>query len=200
MERLNFSYEHKKFLSDVRRLCIVEYLMTNNIYYYETIDEKNLHKFCKEKDIGTLPSKYSNLVYVLDNNNNFIKKEIKHEEKLKITDHIFDKDVLESFTEASPIKYVYKDDVLEGIVHFSDYNRSAVKIYLYGVISEFENNLRTIFISTEIKEESLLEYIKLKAEKDKKIGIYEEAKRRYESSKNKSYPFEIGRASCRERV
>lgn len=179
-------YEFENFISIIKRAATIEFIMTKNICFFEDIkDVKEKIKFCQDRDISTLPSKDNIHLYKLKNNI-FLKTKIKQKDKLKITDFIFDNDVLSSF-ENGFIKYVYDNNDLVGILHFSDYNRKTVYIYLYGLINEFEENLRDVLIKNNYTEEDFLNYHKSKKTKED----YDKLIERYEKDKIKLKDFQF---------
>lgn len=175
------NYKYDDFLQIVKRSAVVEFIMTKNVAFYEST--KNALEFCNERDISVLPSHDNLHVYELKDNE-FVKRVIQSTEKLKVTDFIFDRQVMESF-EHSFVKYVYDNEKIVGILHFCDYNRKAVYIYVYGLINELEELIRDDLTNNGYTDKDLLEYYKDKDE------IYKNMHKRYEESKGKLGPFQF---------
>ena len=104
-------------------------IMTKGAMYYDPEIEDKLKTYCNEKDITYLPSLDLKKVYFL-HPEAFENKEI--EESLKISPHlyIFDEVLLKRFQEGEHILFIFNQNLIVGIIHFSDYNRIEVYIYI----------------------------------------------------------------------
>jgi len=68
--------------------------------------------------------------------------------------------------------FLISNDKLKGIVHYSDYNRESVYIYLYSQILNFEKSLRGLLVKNGLRNKDMIKYFKEKIQngpaKDKK--------------------------------
>ena len=105
----------------------------------------------------------------------FHRKKIEEENKLDATENIFDDALIQKFkANTHNVLFVFKGDVLTGIVHFSDYNQTQVLHAIQDDVLTFERNLRQYLFLKNFRNEDILEYFKFRAEKD------EHAKRFFE--------------------
>jgi hypothetical protein len=195
------NYEYENFLSITQRSAILEFIMTKNINYYEDLIKNNKDpvSFCNEKNINILPSNDNKNKWNLTENNEFIKEKIiENVDKLKESDNIFDFKVLNSFSKESPIKFVYWNNDLKGIIHYSDYNRETTYVYLFGLILELEQNIRDLLSKNKYTEKDLLKYLKNQIEQETDISekktkekIYKDSYERYSEEYGKIYPFQV---------
>lgn len=185
-DSINFKYKHKELILSVKRLAIIESIMTTNIKYYENFEDPIKAKdYCKEKDIETLPSKNGISLYKLKGDE-FTNIHLENDNKLKVTDYLFDTELMDSFTNEFPIKYIFDNKELVGIMHFSDYNRTASYVHLYNLVTELENNIRKIFEKLNISEDEIIRYLDKEQLKD---GDKLEKRKRKESYRQ--YPYQI---------
>lgn len=61
---------------------------------------------------------------------------------------------------AHHVLFVFEKSELAGIVHFSDYNRNLVFIYIYSLLLTFERGLRELLICSELDNEDMVEFFK----------------------------------------
>jgi len=138
-------------------------IMTTEVAYFEDFEkEEDAKRFCEDRDITYLPLKSNNLLVREFKNGYFFETELRDNQKIVPTKKIFEKDVLELF-EKNRVLFVFGNGKLEGIVHYSDYNREPVYIYLYSQILNFEKSLREILVKNGLKNEDMIEYFKRKA-------------------------------------
>lgn len=138
---------------------IFEDIMTSDMFFYDEEYKDKLKEFCEERNITYLPSiEGSNVCYKLTNND-FEEIKIKNEQKVDVDDHVFDYLFLEKFEKHS-VLFVFNKKRLIGIVHFSDYNRESVHIYLYKLMLDFEKNLRTLLVLRGLKNEDMIVFFK----------------------------------------
>jgi hypothetical protein len=129
------------------------------MFFYDEGYKDKLKEFCEERNITYLPSiEGSNVCYTLINND-FKEIKIKDEQKVDVDDHIFDYLFLEKFEKHS-VLFVFNKKRLISIVHFSDYNRESVHIYLYKMILDFENSLRNLLVLDDLKNEDMIVFFK----------------------------------------
>ena len=138
-------------------------IMTTEIKYFEDFEkEKDAKKFCEDREVTYLPLKGNNLLVREFKNGHFGEIELQESQKIKPTKKIFDKDVIELF-DKSRVLFVFSKDKLKGIIHYSDYNREPVYIYLYSQILNFEKSLRGLLIIKGLKNEDMINYFEEKA-------------------------------------
>jgi hypothetical protein len=164
-----FRYEFDDYLTIVRRTAIVEFIMTKNALFYDK-DKANFLKFCKDREISTVPCKDGKRMFSIVGDK-FVEAIIPYELKIKWNDYLFDDDILDSFTKESPLKYVYSGSVIKGVMHYCDYNRKPVYVYLYGLINELEESIRNKLSELGKTEKDLLAYLKEKSEKYEEVKI-----------------------------
>ena len=83
-----------------------------------------------------------------------------------------DNDILEKMERSkSNILFCYKEDLLSGIIHFSNYNTELVYKSLYQNFYTFETNLREHLISLNISYKDFEDYYKIKSNKDLKVNM-----------------------------
>jgi hypothetical protein len=151
-------------------------IMTANIEYFECNSLEEAKNYCKERDITYLPSKKKKLKVHKFNKEpgDFTEIDIQESQKISPYKKIFDKDCVELFKE-NPVLFIYEQDELKGIVHFSDYNREPVYIYLYSQILNFEKSLRKLLIRNNLRNEDMRKYFEEKCQngstRDKKNYI-----------------------------
>jgi hypothetical protein len=135
-------------------------------------------KFCRDRDIDCLPAlDDANKVYIRDEKSlSFRAEEITSMRKVDGTLNIFDRQLLQRFSDQS-LLLVYSDADLTGVVHFSDYNKSFVSVYLYELFLAYEKNLRTLLRKYSLKNHDMIAYFELKKSKvkrEKDIEFYED--------------------------
>ena len=114
-----------------------------------------------------MPSITGKNVYKYDQiYNNFTEFEIKEEQKVDDEQYIFDNRILDSFKN-NPVLFVYSKGSLKGVIHFCDYNRNVVYVYVYSVLLEFERLLRLFLIKNNIEENDI--FIELQIKNESKI-------------------------------
>jgi hypothetical protein len=164
-------------------------IMTTEIKYFEDFKkEEDAKKFCEDREITYLPSKRDNLTAYEYLSGHFKRNKIENNQKIKATKKIFDKDVLELFNK-NRVLFLISNDKLKGIVHYSDYNRESVYIYLYSQILSFEKSLRVLLVKNGLRNKDMIKYFKEKIQngspKDKKT--YKEKIRKINNDSFKSF-------------
>jgi hypothetical protein len=138
-------------------------IMTTEIKYFEDFEkEEDAKKFCEDSEITYLPSKINNLTVYEYISGHFKRNGIENNQKIKAKKKIFDKDVLKLFNK-SRVLFLISNDKLKGIVHYSDYNREPVYIYLYSQILNFEKSLRKLLLKNDLKNGDMIKYFEEKS-------------------------------------
>lgn len=130
--------------------------MTSKIIFYEDFkDHSERINFCNQRDISYLPSKKNNNVFFSYKKEQdiFEKDLIKNTDKLEINDFPLEKSILNSFSLNKEIKFIFKNQILVGIVHFSDYNGENIYIHLYSELLYFERTLKDLLNSNYKQKE-----------------------------------------------
>jgi hypothetical protein len=156
-------------------------IMTKDVMYYDPEIEDKLKTYCKEKDITYLPSLDLKKIYFL-HSEAFKNEEIKA--SLKILPHlyVFDEDLLKKFKKGKHILFIFKQKLIVGIIHFSDYNRIEVYAYLYELIANLERDLRKLLISMGFFNDDMFKFFKEHADRDE---VYKEKYNKFKDSSNK---------------
>lgn len=175
-----------------KRLVLSD-IQTSDLLYYDPEFKEKCLDFCKKRNIDCLPA--------LDDPKSFYRKaeggfseENVIESKMKVDSdtYIFELSLLECF-QTTPLLFVYTKNELTGVVHFSDYNRTEVDIYLFGLLSAYEKSLRELLRLCGLKNQDMLEYFDVIVQTstdDKKRSSCSTKKGKYKKyqSENKKLP------------
>lgn len=146
---------HREFLEDF--LCAGN-IMNRKVYFYEDGSIEKNKKFCKTNNITFLPAKDGESRYQIDKStSDFTKEKIPHSQKIQCDEKIFSEDILEKF-EKNLVLFVYTDNKIVGVVHFSDYNSPIVYQYLYYKLMEFEETLRKYLVANNLSNENIIDF------------------------------------------
>ena len=166
----------------MERIIRISDIQTTDLLFFDpkfdAMMKDQSFKFCRDRDIDCLPALNDvNKVYIRDEKSlSFREEEVTADRKLDGNSNIFDKHLLQRFS-VQPLLLVYSGTELTGVVHFSDYNRPLVSIYLYELFLDFEKNLRRLLRKHSLKNNDMIVYFeqkKSKAKKEKYIQFYEE--------------------------
>ena len=142
----------------------VKDIMTKDVMYYDPENEDKLKTYCKKEKITYLPSLDLKKVYFLSHEA-FENKEI--EKSLKVTTphlYIFDEGLLKQFQEGEHILFIFNQNLIVGVIHFSDYNRVEVYTYLYELIANLERDLRKLLDLSKLGNRDMLEFFEKHAD------------------------------------
>jgi len=138
--------------------CIAD-IQTTDLLYYDDQKIADCYSFCKGRNIDCLP--------VIGNPSTFFQrnKEAEEFDQNELTEDrwihayafLFRPDLLERFKN-QPIQFVFTHGELTGVVHFSDYNSSAVSIYLYDQIAKYERSLRQLAVLEKLENKDMRDY------------------------------------------
>ena len=173
-------------------------IQTTEILYYDPQHADTCVQFCTRRKIDCLPSLDDvAIVYTLDAANRcFMRGRVDPERIVDPSDLLFSSHVLQEF-QKHKLLFVCRDSELVGVVHFSDYAKPEVSIYLYEVLFDYEKSLRSLLARRGFTNESMLEYfreeLKGASGKDKqdwkrKINTYD--KRKDQEQYEKRPPFQ----------
>jgi len=165
-------------------------IMKKDVMYYDPEIEDKLNTYCKKMDITYLPSLDLKKVYFL-HPEAFDNKEI--EKSLKISPHlyVFDEVLLKRFQEGKHILFIFNQNIMVGIIHFSDYNRIEVYTYLYELIANLERDLRKLLISMKLCNDDMLKFFKKHSDRNEVFKEKYSRFKNYGNKFNKIKPFEF---------
>ena len=138
-------------------------IQTSDVLYYDKEYAEMCFCFCKERDIDCLPSLIDpNKIHVRDEKDRKFSDElVKSGRKVDASEYIFSSWLVGKFTEKR-LLLVCESSELVGVVHFSDYAKPAVSIYLYEILFAYENALRKLLERKGYTNESMVEYFQQK--------------------------------------
>lgn len=118
-------------------------IATKKILFFDPEFKERCFKFCKKRDIEFLPSLDNpSEIYVReDSSEGFRVETINQDRKVNGFQKAFHPKVLELFRN-NHLLFIYSEDELSGVIHFSDFNRSVVSAYLFEVFFQYERVLR----------------------------------------------------------
>lgn len=116
--------------------CIAD-IQTTDLFYFDDQQTQVCYSFCKRRDIDCLPviGNPSAFSQRNDEAEGFDQYDFTGDRWTDANTFLFRPDLLKQFRE-QPIQFVFTHGELTGVVHFSDYNNSAVSIYLYDQIAK----------------------------------------------------------------
>lgn len=165
----------------LKRLTFTD-IQTSDLLYYDPDLEETCLCFCRDRNIDCLPSLSDPLKFYQSTEAGFSEAQVTPARMVKSSENIFDASLLERFR-THHLLFVYADQELTGVVHFSDYNRPVVDAYLYGLLSSYERSLRKLLALKGLKNEDMLAYFRSKLAKPKKeqdIELYQGKLKEYE--------------------
>lgn len=135
-------------------------IQTSTLLYYDCEFAEQCFQFCLQRDIDYLPSidDPSSAYHLNKSPRGFTEVEIDSAQKVDGQVRIFHPALLDRFA-AQPLLFVYDDEYLTGVVHFSDYNRPTVSAYLYQTLFDYETALRELLVLHRFTDQSMLQYL-----------------------------------------
>jgi hypothetical protein len=106
-------------------------------------------------------------------------------QRVDVKDGIFGDSILEKF-ERHHVLFAYRKSGIGGVVHFCDYNRNSVCVYVYALLLEFERKLREVLISHGLDNDDMLDFFDKHVEKQKKNRYYARKAEEYRKTEIKS--------------
>lgn len=146
------------------------------ILYYDKGVEKACRNICESLNIDNMPDYDSKHYYELQNGK-FEKKAIASKDRLDSGDRIFDDTLIKKFkADTNNVLFVFKGEVLTGIVHFSDYNQTQVLQAIQDDVLTFERKMRQYLFLMDFRNEDMLKYFEYRASKNKSSQRYYEGR------------------------
>lgn len=167
---------------------VLEDIQTSDLLYYDPDFKEVCFRFCQERDIDCLPALDDPLKYYRKVESGFTEEIVTPERMVDGGTFIFEQSLLERFR-ASSLLFVYTKNELTGVVHFSDFNRPAVDLYLFGLLSAYEKSLRRLLVLHGLKNQDMLDYFQMIVEttkKDKTRGIYSRKKDEFDEKRDRN--------------
>lgn len=149
-------------------------IMSANVLFYNPLKEEDLIRYCVSTNLSCLPDFEGKFFYFL-NAGRFEKRIIEESYKVYPSIYIFERKLLEKFLNEFGLLFVFEENRLVGIIHYSDYNKVEVYTYLYKKIAEVERILRKLLVLSGLKNDDMIEFFKTKGVKnDEYRKAYEE--------------------------
>ena len=123
--------------------------------------KRKCYSFCAKREIDCVPALEDSLkIYVRQPEKyHFVEEIVASERIINSSINIFSPELVEKFANHH-LLLVFCDNSLSGVVHFSDYNRSVVSIYLYKIFLAYEKALRAVLHKHGYKNENMIEYFR----------------------------------------
>lgn len=155
-----------------RKLTIGD-IHTTDIVYYDPQYAQECLDFCQKRDIDLLPSiDDPHTVHILDSDQlGFNETAVDSARIVHPADNIFSPALLEKFRDYH-LLLVHENDELVGVVHFADYSKPAVSVYLFEILFEYEKTLRALLEKRSFTDEDMLDYFRRRAAAKKKDEKY----------------------------
>ena len=146
-------------------------IQVSDILYYDPVFKPECYNFCKERDIDCLPAlEDPRKIFVRRPENlDFVEETVTDERIVDGSLNIFDSGLADKFAK-KPLLLVFSNNVLTGVVHFSDYNQPVVSIYLYKIFMAYEKALRTILDIKKLHNADMIEYFRYRIADPKDPG------------------------------
>lgn len=131
-------------------------IQTSTLIYYDQNKVAENYEFCQQRDIDCLPDVSNPSVFYRRNDEakQLVKEKITQERRIEAATCIFSEDLLDRFKQ-NPVQFVFDHGNLTGVVHFSDYNKEIVSIYLYAQLRYYERDLRNLLESKGLRNEDM---------------------------------------------
>lgn len=137
-----------------------------NILFFDRNEEKACLNICKTLRIDNMPD-YDSLHFHELEGEEFVQKKILEEHKLSFKDRIFNDELITQFANNKHnVLFVFKGDVLIGIVHFSDYNQTKVLQAIQDDVLAFERRMRQLLFLAGFRNKDMLNYFEKRAEQN----------------------------------
>ena len=144
----------------------------SSILYYDREVDVACVSICQQLKINNMPDYDSENFYVLEGNT-FRKKKIGNENRLDKEEKIFDNLLIEKFrNNQHSALFVFKGEVLSGVVHFADYNQTTVLRAIQDDVLTFERKMREYLFLKNFRNEDMIQYFKDRAEQSERSRSY----------------------------
>jgi len=138
-------------------------IQTTDLIYYDRDFHAECLRFCACRDIDCLPSLTDPKKYFTKTGQDFEENDIPLEQIVDSRLSIFEPALLARIY-SKKLLFVTTDNILSGVVHFSDYNRPVVHTFLFNLLSEYERGLRRLFRFHGLINQSMVDYFQAKIE------------------------------------
>ena len=142
-------------------------IQTSELLYYDANIANDCLRFCEDRDIDCLPSLFDPLKYFKKTNNSFFEDDVISERRVEKEEYIFNKSLLSKFQNYS-LLFVYSQGDLTGVVHFSDYNRPQVNLFLFDLLTSYERSLRKLLVLSGLNNQNMLDFFSHEVDTAKK--------------------------------
>lgn len=143
-------------------------VITKNVYYYDESKKATCQKICNKLEIDCFPDLFDNKRFWILDDNLWRSNEINY--SVENITNPFDERLLNLFRiNHSNIIFASSDSLIDGIVHFTNYENEDVFSCLYRNLHVFEKNLRTHLISLDLDLECLKRYFNYKITECKSV-------------------------------
>lgn len=131
------------------------------ILYYDREIEAACRNICETLRIDNMPDYDSKHYYKLEEDDEFIRLPIEPKSKLSTEELVFEKPLIKKFQDNEHnVMFVFKGEVLTGIVHLSDYNQTKVLQAIQQDVLAFERKLRQYLFLKGLKNQDIIKYFK----------------------------------------
>lgn len=142
-----------------------EDIFQNKILYYDKEVEEACFNICDSLKIDNMPD-YDSVHYYELVNRTFQKKKIESTVKLSTQKRIFNEELLDKFgNNKHNVLFVFKGEILNGIVHFSDYNQTKVLQAIQDDVLTFERRMRQFLFLKNYRNSDMIDFFKYRAER-----------------------------------
>jgi hypothetical protein len=159
-------------------------IQTSNLLFYDPDFDPLCFQFCQSRNIDCLPALDDSRKYYRRTEDGFTREEVAQERSVNSQANIFASHVLELFHD-NHLLFVYANDELTGVAHFSDYNHPEVDAYLFSLLSSYERSLRRLIKYYGLKNQDMLDFFESKARIEKKADTRAFYTRKIDEYKNK---------------
>lgn len=141
-------------------------IQTSDLVYFDASIRDKCLQFCKDRDIDCLPSIIDPMKFYRKTETDFVEESVKPEMMVDVSDYIFKDKLLKKFRD-NHLLFVYMNEELTGVVHFSDYNRPEINLFIFKLFSYYERSLRKLLVSLRYGNKDILDYFKHESETKK---------------------------------
>ena len=168
-------------------------VITKNVYYYDESKKATCQKICNKLEIDCFPDLYDNKrFWILDDN---LWRSNKINYSVENITNPFDERLMDLFSiNHSNIVFVSSSSLIDGIIHFTNYENEDIFSCLYRNIHLFEKSLRSHLISLNLNFEYLRIYFEKKRDESKRdsdIKYIEKILKRFKNNEfNENNPYQ----------
>ena len=152
---------------DSIKYAIISDIYVKDLICYSSENAERLNKFCVDNGISYVPGEDRKSCYRLINDN-FRLQQLTKDLVCSPTDRLFDQKTIEKFERGShdEVLFVQDNDRIIGVVHIVDYNNEMINIYFYKALYSFERMIRDLLSGQKETNQSLIDWMKEKGEKN----------------------------------